>query len=112
MHAVSNESIRYQLPSYCHNLVEMQLIRLPMTKDGSNIEGCSASSSEDGCKTIVFAWVLDLVPYGCVFWGVVKPLVGFFTRSVGRMVLGLDWMAYHSPVSFEGRITATGSPYA
>ena len=58
-----NESIRYQLPPYCHNLVEMQLIRLPMTprfsvssKDGSNIEGCSASSSEDDCN-IVFTWV-------------------------------------------------------
>ena len=87
-------SIRYQLPPYHHNLVEMQLIRLPMTprfsvssKDGSNIEGCSASSSEDDCN-IVFAWVLDLVPYGCVFWGVIKPLVGFFTSRVGRMVLG------------------------
>ena len=47
------------------------------SKDDSNIEGWSASSSEDDCK-IVFAWVLDLVPYGCVFWGVIEPLVGFF----------------------------------
>ena len=57
------------------------------SKDGSNIEGCSASSSEDDCN-IVFTWVLDLVPYGCVCWGVIEPLVGFFTRRVGRMVLG------------------------
>ena len=68
LHVVRNESIRYQSPPYHHNLVEMQLIRVPMTprfsvssKDGSNIEGCSASSSEDDCN-IVFTWVLDLVP--------------------------------------------------
>ena len=65
------EQIRYQLPLYHHNLVEMQLNRLPMTprftvssKDDSNVARCSASSSEDGCETMVFAWVLDLVPYG------------------------------------------------
>ena len=65
-----NDSIWYQLPPYSHNLVERQLIMLPMTprfsassKDDSNIEGCSASSSEDDCN-IVFAWVLDLVLYG------------------------------------------------
>ena len=80
-----NEQIRYQLPLYCHNLVEMQLNRLPMTprfsvssKDDSNIEGCSASSSEDDCNVMLVAWVLDLVPYGCTCWGDVKPLVGFF----------------------------------
>ena len=28
-----NDSTRYQLPPCCHNLVEMQLIRLPMTHD-------------------------------------------------------------------------------
>ena len=48
------------------------------SKDDSNIAGCSASSSEDDYNTIVFAQVLDLVPYGCTCWGVVKPLVGFF----------------------------------
>ena len=58
------------------------------SKDDSNIAGCSASSSEGDCNTIVFAWVLDLVPYGCTCWGVVKPLVGFFTSRVGRMVSG------------------------
>ena len=65
-----NESIWYQLPLYCQNLVDRQLNRLPMTptfsvssKDGSNVEGCSASSSEDDC-IIVFDRVLDLVPYG------------------------------------------------
>ena len=65
-----NESIRYQLPPYHQNLVEIWLIRLPMTprssvssKDGSNVEGCSATSSEDDCN-MVFTWVLDLVPYG------------------------------------------------
>ena len=80
-----NEQIRYQLPLYHHNLVEMWLSRLPMTprfpvssKDDSNIDGYSASSSEDDCNIIGFAWVLDLVPYGCICWGVVKPLVGFF----------------------------------
>ena len=57
------------------------------SKDDSNMERCSASSPEDDCN-IVFTWVLDLVPYGCVFWGVIKPLVGFFTNRVGRMVLG------------------------
>ena len=64
-----NESIRYQLPLYHHNLVEMQLNRLPMTprfsvssKDDSSIAGCSATSLEDNCDTIVFTWVLDLVP--------------------------------------------------
>ena len=89
-----NESTRYQLPPYHQNLVERQLIRLSMTprfsissKDGSNIEGCLASSSEDDWN-IAFAWVLDLVPYGCVCWGVPKPLAGFFTSKVGRMVLG------------------------
>ena len=75
------------------------------SKDGSNVKEGSASSSEGDCK-IVFAWVLDLVPYGCVCWGVPKPLVGFFTSKVGRMVLG----ACHSPVSFEGHITVVGSP--
>ena len=67
---------------------------MPMTpgfsvssKDGSNVKGGLASSSEGDCK-IVFAWVLDLVPYGCVCWGVPKPLVGFFTSKIGRMVLG------------------------
>ena len=67
---------------------------MPMTpgfsvssKDGSNVNESSASSSEGDCK-IVFAWVLDLVPYGCVCWGVPKPLVGFFTSKAGRMVLG------------------------
>ena len=80
---------------WCHNFVEMQLNRLPMTwrfsvssKGDSNIAGCSASSSEGDCNTIVFAWVLDLVPYGCTCRGVVKPLVGFFTSRVGRMVSG------------------------
>ena len=88
------ESTRYQSPPYCHNLVERWLIRLPMTsrlsvssKDGSDIEGCLASSSEDDCN-IAFAWVLDLVPYRCVCWKVPKPLVDFFTSKVGRMVLG------------------------
>ena len=57
------------------------------SKDSSNIVGCSASSSEDDCN-IVFTWVLDLVPYGCVCWGVIESLVGLFTRRVGRMVLG------------------------
>ena len=63
-----NDSIRYQLPLYCHNLVEMWLKRLPMTprfsvssQDDSNIVGCCGSSSEDD-SNIVFAWVLDLVP--------------------------------------------------
>ena len=54
---------RYQLPLYCHNLVEMQLNRLPMTlklpvssKDDSNIDGSSSVlSSEDDCNTIEFA---------------------------------------------------------
>ena len=55
------------------------------SKDGSNVKEGSASSSEGDCK-IVFVWVLDLVPYGCVCWGVPKPLVGFFTSKVGRMV--------------------------
>ena len=32
------------------------------SKDDSNIVGCCGSSSEDDCNTIVFAWVLDLVP--------------------------------------------------
>ena len=79
-----NEQIRYQLPFYCHNLVEMWLNRLPMTprfsvssKDDSNTVGCSASSSEDDCNTIVFAWVFDLVPCGHTYWGDVKALVGF-----------------------------------
>ena len=70
LHTVSDEPIRYQLPPYCHNLVERWLTRLPMTpkfpvssKDGSNVEEGLASSSEGDCK-IVFAWVLDLVPYG------------------------------------------------
>ena len=79
-----NEQIRYQLPLYSYNLVEMWLNRLPMTprfpvssKDDSNIDGCSASSSEDDCNIMVFAWVLDLVPYGCTCWGVVKPQVVF-----------------------------------
>ena len=50
------------------------------SKDGSNIEGCSASSSEDDCN-IVLTWVLDLVPYGCVCWGVIEPLVGFLLEG-------------------------------
>ena len=63
--------------------------RFPVSsKDASNIEGCLASSSEDDCNTMVFTWVLDLVPYGCTCWAVVKPLVGFFTSKVGRMVSG------------------------
>ena len=79
-----NEQIRYQLPLYHHNLVEMQLNRLPMaprfsvsSKEDSNVEGCSVSPSKDVCDIIVVTWVLDLVPYGCVCWGVVTPLVGF-----------------------------------
>ena len=101
------DSIRYQLPSYHHNLVEMWLIRLSMTprfsvssKDGSNIEGCSASSSEDDCN-IVFTWVLDLVPYGSVFWGAIEPLVGFFTSRVGRMVLGAGSDGLSLPCVFQ-----------
>ena len=51
---------RYQLPLYCHNLVERWLNRLPMTlklpissKDDSNIDGSSSvSSSEDDCNTM------------------------------------------------------------
>ena len=57
------------------------------SKDDSNVVGCCGSSSEDDCN-IVFAWVLDLVPYRCVCWGVIEPLVSFFTRRVGRMVSG------------------------
>ena len=102
-----NESVRYQLPPYCQNLVDRQLIRLPMTprfsvssKDGSNVEGCSASSSEDDCN-IAFAWVLDLVPYGCICWGVPKPLVGFFTSKVGRMVLGAGSDGLSLPCVFQ-----------
>ena len=61
---------RYQLPLYCHNLVEMQLNRLLMTpklptssKDDSNIDGSSSvSPSEDDCHTMEFALVLVLVP--------------------------------------------------
>ena len=88
-------TIRHQLPLYCHNLVEMWLNRLPMTprfsvssKEDSDVEGCSVSPSVDICDIIVVSWVLDLVSYGCVCWGVVKPLVGFFTIRVGRMVSG------------------------
>ena len=73
----------------------MWLNRLPMTprfpvssKDDSNIDRFSASSLEDDCNIMVFAWVLHLVPYGCTCWGVVKPLVGFLTHKVGRMVSG------------------------
>ena len=113
-----NESVRYQLPPYCQNLVDRQLIRLPTTprfsvssKDGSNVERCSAASSEDDCN-IALAWVLDLVPYGCICWGVPKPLVGFFTSKVGRMVLGTGSDGLSLPVSFEGHITAASSPCA
>ena len=116
LHAVRNDSIRYQLPSYHHNLVEMWLIMLPMTprfsvssKDGSNIKGCSASSSEDDCNTM-FTRVLDLVPYGYVFWGGIESLVGFFTSRVGGMVLGTGSDGLSLPVSFKGHITAAGSP--
>ena len=52
------------------------------------LKDCSVSPSEDVCDIIVVTWVLDLVPYGCVCWGVVKPLVGFFTSRVGSMVSG------------------------
>ena len=87
----------------------MWLNRLPMTpwfpvssKDDSNIDGYSASSSEVDCNIIVFAWVFDVVPYGCMCWGVVKPLVGFFTSKVGRMVSGAGLHGISPPVSFEG----------
>ena len=63
--------------------------RFPVfSKDDSNMDRCSASASEDDCNIMVFTWVLDLVPYGCTCWGVVKPLVDFFTSKVGRMVPG------------------------
>ena len=64
-----NESIRYQLPLYHHNLVEMWLNRLTMnprfsisSKNDFNGARCSASSLEDNCDTIVFTCILDLVP--------------------------------------------------
>ena len=56
---------------YHHNVVEMQLNRLPMTprfpvssKDDSSIDACSTLSSEDDCNIMVFTWVLDL-DYEC-----------------------------------------------
>ena len=58
------------------------------SKQDSNVEGCSVSPSKDVCDIIIVAWVLDLVPYGCVCWGVVKPLVDFYTSMVDRMVSG------------------------
>ena len=58
------------------------------SKDDSNIDGYSVSSSGDVCDIIVFAWVLDLVPYGCTCLGVVKPQWVFFTSRVDRMVSG------------------------
>ena len=82
------------------------------SKDDSNIDGCLASSSEDDCDIMVFAWVLDLVPYGCTCWEVVKPLVGFFTSKVGRMMSGAGLDGVSLPVSFEGQTTAADSPYA
>ena len=76
-------------------IIELWLNRLPMTprlpvssKDDSNTDGFSASSLEDDCNIMVFAWVLDLVPYGCTCLGGVKPLVGFLASKVGRMVSG------------------------
>ena len=87
--------------------------RFPISsKDNSNIDGCSASSSEDDCNIMVFAWVLDLVQYGCTCWRVVKPLVGFFTSKVGRMVSGAGLDGVSLPVSFEGQTTATDLLYA
>ena len=85
----------------------MWLNRLPMTpklpvssKDDSNIDGSSVSSSDDDCNIMEFAWVLDLVPYGCTCWGVVKPLVGFLTSKVGRLVSGAGLDGILPPCDF------------
>ena len=75
--------------------------RFPVSsKDDSNIDGFSASSLEDDCNIMVFAWVLDLVPYGCTCWGVVKPLVGFLTSKVGRLVSGAGLDGISLPCDF------------
>ena len=50
---------------------------------------------------MAFPWVLDLVPYGCVCWGVIEPLVGFFTSKVGRMVLGAGSDGLSLPCVFQ-----------